>query len=279
MAYYNQSRYKKSYKLGSKPPTVLKKTTERNLILDIEKMNEEILKLERLRNLLSDYKTRRIAYDHDYNMNLELNTKFKQSLIVNPNNYKSGLIYFFVKKELKDEIKNKIELLDASLRNISVSLGKKHSIEVSPVGNFKLNIKEIEQRFFGIERTIKDFNLAITNYRKELERKQNKNQRIEEIKGLAAQAINKTREQARQIKSNIVNNEFCPYCGVYIIDAHLDHIYPVAKGGLSTTKNMVRVCSDCNLKKKALTLSQFIKKNELDRDFIESNLEKLNKIY
>lgn len=52
-----------------------------------------------------------------------------------------------------------------------------------------------------------------------------------------------------------------------------------AKSGLSTTKNMVRVCSKCNIKKKDLTLNQFIKKYNLNRNLIESNLEALNKIY
>ena len=77
----------------------------------------------------------------------------------------------------------------------------------------------------------------------------------------------------------MVVNEHCPYCGEFISEAHIDHIYPVAKGGLSTTKNMVRVCSICNMKKKDLTLSQFIRKYKLDREFIEGNLDLLNKAY
>jgi hypothetical protein len=51
----------------------------------------------------------------------------------------------------------------------------------------------------------------------------------------------------------------------------------MAKGGLSTKKNMIWVCKDCNLQKSALTLNQFIKKYDLDRDFIEANLEELKK--
>ena len=40
---------------------------------------------------------------------------------------------------------------------------------------------------------------------------------------------------------------------------------------------MVYVCSDCNLKKGLLTLAAYIKKYNLDRDRIESNLEQFNK--
>ena len=109
--------------------------------------------------------------------------------------------------------------------------------------------------------------------------KQEKNAGLENIKGIAAQALNKTRQRAIQVKSKIISNEYCPYCGEEIMNFHVDHIYPVAKGGLSTTQNMVRVCAACNLKKRDLTLNQFVNKYGLDRDFVEENLERLNKAY
>jgi 5-methylcytosine-specific restriction endonuclease McrA len=80
------------------------------------------------------------------------------------------------------------------------------------------------------------------------------------------------------VKRRLKKNDQCPYCGEMILDSgHVDHIYPVSKGGHSTSKNMVRVCIDCNLKKSNLTLTMFIKKYLLDRHEIEERLTELKK--
>jgi len=85
-----------------------------------------------------------------------------------------------------------------------------------------------------------------------------------------------SRDVAKTVR--IRKTENCPYCGNSLgSNPHKDHISPMAKGGLSTKKNMIWVCKDCNLQKSALTLNQFIKKYDLDRDFIEANLEELKK--
>jgi 5-methylcytosine-specific restriction endonuclease McrA len=140
--------------------------------------------------------------------------------------------------------------------------------------------KDVDERIKSIlEQRIIFFKSAIQFYQSELDIKQHKSQHLENIKGLAAQAMEKTRQHAKQIRNHLVSNVYCPYCGKKIDIGHVDHIYPVAKGGLSSTKNMVEVCSECNLKKKDLTLNQFIKKYNLDRGFIERNLEMLKKYY
>ena len=70
----------------------------------------------------------------------------------------------------------------------------------------------------------------------------------------------------------------CPYCGLPLGDSiHADHIYPVCRGGLSTIENMVLVCDLCNLSKGDLTLREFMSKNNLDVERIESTLERLGK--
>jgi 5-methylcytosine-specific restriction endonuclease McrA len=94
----------------------------------------------------------------------------------------------------------------------------------------------------------------------------------------------KSRILAQQVKSDLKKqmriDSHCPYCGHNMSnDTRCDHIYPVSKGGLSTPKNMVYVCSDCNSKKFNLTLFQFIKKYNLVRVDIERRLEKLGKDY
>jgi 5-methylcytosine-specific restriction endonuclease McrA len=93
----------------------------------------------------------------------------------------------------------------------------------------------------------------------------------------------KQRQEANLIKQKIKKqiNLFpnCPYCGkaLDINDAHADHIYPISKGGLSTVKNMVFICSHCNLSKADLTLRNFVKKMRLNADIIYANLEELHK--
>lgn len=151
----------------------------------------------------------------------------------------------------------------------------------------------------------KDFNINIV--KNVLERKIEKRTKYELVQALAAAHQNETRSLAEQIKKDlhiqmkILN--VCPYCEkpfgqvvpanspqeplfdqtegdeIKYINAHADHIYPVSKGGLSTRKNMVYICSTCNMKKSDKTLREFIKENNLDRDKIEKNLELLKKSF
>jgi 5-methylcytosine-specific restriction endonuclease McrA len=94
----------------------------------------------------------------------------------------------------------------------------------------------------------------------------------------AAENAEKKRKIAGNIKKHLVENEWCPYCGIRLSDdKHADHIYPIAKGGESTIKNMVFVCVNCNSKKKDMTLQMFIKKFQLDRNKIEKTLEEMGK--
>lgn len=43
----------------------------------------------------------------------------------------------------------------------------------------------------------------------------------------------------------------CRYCGSKDKPFHLDHVYPVSRGGETTADNLVTSCSSCNLKKHA----------------------------
>jgi 5-methylcytosine-specific restriction endonuclease McrA len=70
----------------------------------------------------------------------------------------------------------------------------------------------------------------------------------------------------------------CPYCGSELGQKpHADHINPVAYGGLSVSENMVYVCASCNLRKKDLTLQEFIRAANLERDAVEQRLMRLGK--
>lgn len=110
------------------------------------------------------------------------------------------------------------------------------------------------------------------------EEKQREREKINSLKAAAASAIGKGREYARTVRSKLELPNECPYCGCELgLDRHADHIYPLSKGGFSTIKNMVIVCSDCNKKKGAMTLNSFIVLYALDREAVESRLNALGK--
>ena len=114
------------------------------------------------------------------------------------------------------------------------------------------------------------------------EKKESEDESKQRIRNIVVKSNKEKRILATSLKSTIKRNEFCPYCGIKLNynskqDVHLDHIYPVSKGGMSTRKNLVYVCGSCNLKKSNLTLRGFIKKYSLDRDKIEIMLEELGK--
>ncbi|MGA2619664.1 MAG: HNH endonuclease signature motif containing protein [Thermoguttaceae bacterium] len=109
-----------------------------------------------------------------------------------------------------------------------------------------------------------------------------KQARKEQLEAAAAAHFGKTREEADKIKRRLQDQVSlyanCPYCnGAMDGTLHADHIYPVVKGGLSTTENMVFVCESCNLKKHDKTLREFILQTGYDRDRIERALHQLGK--
>jgi len=132
----------------------------------------------------------------------------------------------------------------------------------------------------------------LADRRDELTREQTRRRKIDE----AAQVEAKRREKARvdsvlaqrvkdsvrttaaQVKLGLRSDHDCPYCGGNLgAEPHADHIHPVAKGGLSTPRNMVMVCSPCNGAKRDLTLNQFISSRRLDRDTVFKRLSQLGK--
>jgi 5-methylcytosine-specific restriction endonuclease McrA len=99
---------------------------------------------------------------------------------------------------------------------------------------------------------------------------------------LAAAHLGNTRNHARPILDQIRGASLvCPYCGDILNrgQTHVDHIYPVSRGGLSTIENMVEVCNSCNLFKSNLPLASFIVSQRFDWHVVTARLEKLNKVY
>ena len=71
----------------------------------------------------------------------------------------------------------------------------------------------------------------------------------------------------------------CPYCNQEISKGydHVDHIMPIAKGGMSVIENMILVCEGCNLEKSDQTLRNFCEIKSFDFDKIAKKLEKQGK--
>lgn len=87
----------------------------------------------------------------------------------------------------------------------------------------------------------------------------------------------------REYTFQLKRADYCPYCEkkfeTNLLDStvHLDHIYPVSKGGQSILENLVFICSACNTKKSNITLAIFCSQNGLDREKVTSQLLKLGK--
>lgn len=132
----------------------------------------------------------------------------------------------------------------------------------------------------------KDFELAEVESLIE-QRKQDKDneaQKIQQIKARAYRNESEVRNQAKPLRRKlsaqlkIMHN--CPYClgPLDANNAHQDHIHPVAKGGLSTSDNLVFVCSDCNLKKRDKVLISFLLEQGLDFEQVTARLNALGKL-
>lgn len=67
--------------------------------------------------------------------------------------------------------------------------------------------------------------------------------------------------QRRRIASSIFSkfNYTCVYCGKENPDdLTLDHLFPIAKGGMDIRANMVACCMDCNKDKDDMTVLEWI---------------------
>lgn len=94
----------------------------------------------------------------------------------------------------------------------------------------------------------------------------------------AAASDKQTRVRATSLKRLVEKTSTCPYCGNSLgSEPHLDHIYPVSKGGLSIVENLVWCCSVCNSSKSDKGLIQFLQERGLSIDIAVSRLVKMGK--
>lgn len=289
MAYYKNYRL---YKRGSIKQKKIDLYSGRFYFNNYEEINDRIEELKEELKIKEEVLSFLCSFKVTGKQNIEL----KNRILNNKNNYKKGVKYIF-KKKLKDnfqkilesiynDLNNNINFIDDKLRGVTLDVFDSNRFEEGvnilierlngSIKNYYKDIDILKKEFFNRKtRFLRKEEIA----QEKIAKQKRKQEKEEQIKGLAHQKKEKARQLASILKSKVEINETCPYCGEIIMEPHVDHIYPISKGGLSTKKNMVMVCSSCNLKKRDLTLSQFIRKYNLDRDFIETNLLALNKLF
>lgn len=143
-------------------------------------------------------------------------------------------------------------------------------ILVEQIERYRLKIASIEQSYLAAEE----------RRQREHKREARTNQRLSAVKAKAAALDEASRELASQVKKKLTVQTHCPYCGSKLgVEMHADHIYPLSKGGLSVSSNMVFVCIACNMKKRDMTLNAFIKRFNMVRADVEKRLDQLGKEY
>lgn len=136
------------------------------------------------------------------------------------------------------------------------------------VGAQHIDLQEIERRISTLE--------AVSAREKETAR---------ELRARIAVKETQTRNLAKPYRSEISLQlrklSCCPYCANALSPdaAHQDHIHPVCKGGQSVSRNLVFVCSRCNMKKRDITLGKFLRANGFSVSEVHARLEALEKDY
>lgn len=108
-------------------------------------------------------------------------------------------------------------------------------------------------------------------------------EKLHELLARVASNVKEKREQAKKFRRDLHMQlskvAVCPYCGGSLSgsNAHLDHIYPISKGGLSTLRNLVFVCDRCNLDKSDSMLRKFLQRFGCDEQQAYDRLDVLKK--
>jgi 5-methylcytosine-specific restriction endonuclease McrA len=239
--------------------------------------------------------------------NNNINLKIRETLEKDDADNKAKL--FFKKKLLNDysrskEVKEELDRLRGQIskgreKPMDKEIYDKWSIILQELLNYQVLLNSAIEAEIGRRS-------AIAERRKFAEMKRAENEKIREIKlkekalrmaeaeakriekekrnaALAAAHQEKTRKLSKSVINKIAHqrriNPNCPYCGLSLKEGFIDydHIYPIARGGLSSEDNMVAVCKTCNNRKSDQTLRDFAKYQGLNIRAIEERLDILGK--
>jgi hypothetical protein len=237
-------------------------------VLAIEKNFVSAARLEQLKNA-NEMQSQNLARRN------ELADKI-HSLKRDSNNWENGKGIFngmFADKVLSRKTEEMIASLEIEKSSVGIMF-EQHKKELDRQLEL-LNFRKIRHNVLdALSKRIKNFEYAKAQ-------KESKPRQLEELKARAAVNESDIRKIAESVKDKLFISDVCPYCGLTMSagNFHADHIYPVSKGGQSRVSNMVLCCSECNLKKKALTVREFALKYRMDRAEIERRLEMQNKTF
>lgn len=177
----------------------------------------------------------------------------------------------------KGKIKKLVEKCKDSNKRYELAM-KKAADAIKSFG-FLREYSILPQAIGEIERKIENIKKTNEKIMKEKEEKAKKFQKHEVAYAKAAIMDKKARRNISTLKNIIEPFEFCPYCNSPLNgeEMHLDHIYPVVKGGLSTTENLVYCCKKCNLKKGDKGLIEFLISENSDVQIVVNRLIKMGK--
>ena len=156
---------------------------------------------------------------------------------------------FFSRKPNKAEYDREISICE-----MRIEKHKKMIIEHGPYVDLLDKILDIadkyEDEIFKIDRLIKKIRS---------DARARENRLATESKFAKAARVDETvRNQVSRFRRTIKKTSECPYCLLPIgSEPHLDHIYPVSKGGLNIAENLVYCCMKCNSNKSDKGLRQF----------------------
>ena len=129
------------------------------------------------------------------------------------------------------------------------------------------------------------FKLELKKVQSHLKRKE----RLAKAQSLATKNTSEQRDIAsrfrtnKQFKAQLVKLKVCPFCALNFrqeklsSEVHLDHIYPVSRGGKSVISNLAFICGPCNRKKSDKTLHRFCESEGYDLSVVSERLLKLGK--
>jgi 5-methylcytosine-specific restriction endonuclease McrA len=259
-------------------PNVNKMTYEECLAWR-DQMISEVLAIEK--NFVSPARLQQLkdAQEKKYQSLSNQNKLEKEIFLIrrDSNNWENGKGIFngmFADKVLTPKAEELILGLQLERKPLSYEFDEQHKEELNRQLEL-LNFRKIRYNVLdALTKRIKNFEYAKAQ-------KESKKRQLEELKVRAAANESDIRKIAESVKDKLFISDVCPYCGLTMSagNFHADHIYPVSKGGQSRVSNMVLCCSECNLKKKALTVREFALKYRMDRAEIERRLEMQNKTF
>ena len=173
--------------------------------------------------------------------------------------------------DIRSVIYKKTYSLNKELENLVFEEKERKQISLN-------NKKIVKDKLHSLENEVLDNNILL-EYLNQKKKKTKERERTAKIAAYEGNARTGTISVKQQLL-NVCSSKFkCPYCNnkTFREDSDADHIYPIAKGGLTTFQNMVLICKKCNASKSSNTLRVFSTRNNYNYLEICSRLEAMGK--